>query len=236
MDACGRKELPAPGSPCRPVGWVAFRGAAVACGCGFSASGRDSLPCAGVQLPFFQAGQSYPFFPKGENATSQITIFAYFRLCLGPKWEKRSAWPFPRFLSCAIFAVMRRKEGFLPCLCWCAAGVVCAVAAAVVLKATDPLSVAWLPRCPVKWATGLDCPGCGLLRAAHAALCGRWAEAWSFNAFLVVSLPYAFWLVLARIARALGREPRWLRAAERREVVWAYLAACAVWGVWRNLT
>lgn len=130
---------------------------------------------------------------------------------------------------------MRTQNRLLPRLCLCAAVGCGLVAACVVLAAADPTGAAWMPRCPVKWLTGLDCPGCGLLRAAHAALCGRWAEAWGFNAFLVVSLPYALWLLLGRIARALGREPKWLCVAERPEAVWMYLVAGVVWFVWRNL-
>ncbi len=42
-------------------------------------------------------------------------------------------------------------------------------------------SASWFPGCLFHRFTGLDCPGCGMTRAAHASLHGRFGEAFRFN-------------------------------------------------------
>lgn len=53
--------------------------------------------------------------------------------------------------------------------------------------AFDPVDgPAFYPQCPVKWLTGLDCPGCGSARALHALLHGELGAAFRFNPWLPV--------------------------------------------------
>lgn len=47
-----------------------------------------------------------------------------------------------------------------------------------------------MPVCSFHRLTGWHCPGCGGLRAAHALLHGRLAEAWADNRLLVLLLPW----------------------------------------------
>jgi hypothetical protein len=51
-----------------------------------------------------------------------------------------------------------------------------------------------LPRCPVKYVTGYDCPGCGLQRAYRFVVRGQISDAVSANA-LIFTLP-AFLLAM----------------------------------------
>jgi hypothetical protein len=72
------------------------------------------------------------------------------------------------------------------------------------------------PSCPFRTATGLDCPGCGGLRATHALTQGQLGVAADHNLMWVILVPtllvaYAIWL-----ARRMGfapapslRLPRW---------------------------
>jgi hypothetical protein len=87
----------------------------------------------------------------------------------------------------------------------------------------DPATRNLTPPCPLWWALGLYCPGCGSLRALHLLLHGDLGAALRMNSLLVVSLP-----VLAMfVAR-----PRWTYA------VWAPWAAVSVftaYGVLRNV-
>jgi hypothetical protein len=46
------------------------------------------------------------------------------------------------------------------------------------------------PKCPFKWATGYQCPGCGSQRATHHLLNGRFSEAFRLNPLFMVALPY----------------------------------------------
>lgn len=45
--------------------------------------------------------------------------------------------------------------------------------------------------CPVKAATGWDCPGCGLTRGSFALISGDWAAAFSFHWFTPIFI--VFW-------------------------------------------
>ena len=94
------------------------------------------------------------------------------------------------------------------------------VRGAMVIPLTAALGYLWavdphrpdsiFPMCPVKAVTGLDCPGCGGLRATHDLLHGDVLLALRDNAFLVIMAP----LLLAVLAweRHRGRPvrlPRW---------------------------
>ena len=94
-----------------------------------------------------------------------------------------------------------------------AAGAV-AVAAAGLVGAVDPHEPGRYPVCPFLMLTGLPCPGCGGLRAAHDLVTGDLAGAVGHNALAVAAVPLlaALWLSWLRRA-ARGRPPRPLPAA-----------------------
>ena len=50
----------------------------------------------------------------------------------------------------------------------------------------DPNQQVWMPKCPLRLLTGWNCPACGLQRAAHALLHGRFVEALTYNYFIVI--------------------------------------------------
>ena len=118
-----------------------------------------------------------------------------------------------------------KKITFLSILATCAAIV-------SMLFFVDPARVSVYPTCPFHQLTGLDCPGCGSTRAAHALLHGRLVEALHFNALFVLSLPLFAWFGLRFLQSGIkGKpplviEPFW---------AWIYLAVWAAFGVLRNL-
>jgi hypothetical protein len=65
-------------------------------------------------------------------------------------------------------------------------GGACAAVAAL-LYFFDPASSSFYPSCPLRALTGLLCPFCGGLRAAHALLHGRVLEAAALNPFLLAA-------------------------------------------------
>ena len=48
----------------------------------------------------------------------------------------------------------------------------------------------FMPRCPVKWATGWNCPGCGSQRAFMALLHGHPMAAFRANLILPLAMAY----------------------------------------------
>lgn len=113
--------------------------------------------------------------------------------------------------------------------------VILLVMAVGVYSKYDPTASRFFPPCPVKFLTGLSCPGCGLQRAFHALLDGRLADALAFNYFFILSIPYAAALILSATLRLLNRAPRLILIIENRWAALGYLAAYCIWFVVRNV-
>lgn len=64
------------------------------------------------------------------------------------------------------------------------------VTALLILWKFDPSSTSLFPPCPLRWATGWYCPGCGSLRALHQLLHGNIPAALAYNPFAVLALPF----------------------------------------------
>jgi len=108
------------------------------------------------------------------------------------------------------------------------------VASALLLYFFNPTQVGFYPKCMFHAWTGLDCPGCGGLRAAHQLLHGHFAAAFRFNPLLICLLPlalvYGSWYFLARLQSK--PEPRIL---ESPRVAWTLAIAVIAFGVLRNV-
>lgn len=89
-----------------------------------------------------------------------------------------------------------------------AAGALAAVA--VLLHAYDPATTAAYPSCPLRALTGLLCPLCGGLRAAHALVHGRVVDAVLLNPFVCAAgiagpLVPLRWVAAAGVVFAVAR-------------------------------
>ncbi len=62
----------------------------------------------------------------------------------------------------------------------------------------DPSTHVFYPPCPFRVLTGLECPGCGTMRAGHALLRGRPIEAFRLNPLLVPTVLVALVLTIKR--------------------------------------
>jgi hypothetical protein len=97
------------------------------------------------------------------------------------------------------------------------------VVGTVALYLYDPACCRLFPPCPFHLLTGLNCPGCGSLRATHSLLNGRVSEAFRFNPLLVLSISFVGALVLRR---------SW---AYKVWVPWMAFAVLLAYGVLRNI-
>ena len=95
-----------------------------------------------------------------------------------------------------------------------------ALGAAGILFFFDPATTPAYPGCPLHALTGLDCPTCGGLRAAHLLLHGNLRAAFALNPFLFFALPAGAMLLL--------------RPFRVRGAWWAALGILLAWFVWRN--
>ena len=98
-----------------------------------------------------------------------------------------------------------------------------------VLYTYPPHEHSFYPRCVFKAATGLDCPGCGLTRASHHALHGRFGDAFRMNPLLFAMGAVVLFSVPS-VAR--GTSPRFLT---RPWFGWTAVIVVAGWWVVRNL-
>ncbi len=90
------------------------------------------------------------------------------------------------------------------------------------------------PRCLFHALTGLQCPGCGGLRAVHRLLHGDIAAAWHFNPLLVGLVP-----LLGAGAVAYGISQRTgeklLRLVRKPVIAWGIVAVVVLFAILRNL-
>ena len=105
------------------------------------------------------------------------------------------------------------------------------VVAAVALYMIDPATCRWAPKCIFHTLTGWQCPGCGISRAAHAALHGHLAEAIRYNWFFLVSIPY----LLAVAAVTVWPQLPARRYIIHRYVAYTYVVLFMAWWVVRNI-
>lgn len=90
-----------------------------------------------------------------------------------------------------------------------------------------------MPKCPVHLFTGWECPGCGSQRAIHALLHGDIAEAFAFNAFMVILLPY---VIILSVAELNSRKwPRLYKLFLHPVVIYGLMAATVGWTIVRNI-
>lgn len=99
--------------------------------------------------------------------------------------------------------------------------------------AVDPASSNVFPRCTFLTLTGYKCPGCGSQRAIHALLHGDVAEAFRYNAMLLVSIP---WIALCLYAESQRvRNPRLYVRLNAPLLIWLFLAMVLIWWLLRNI-
>ena len=90
------------------------------------------------------------------------------------------------------------------------------------------------PRCLFHALTGLQCPGCGGLRATHRLLHGDIAGAWHFNPLLVSLAPVlGIWAVAYGVNQPTGE--KLLRLLRKPVVAWGMVAVVVLFAIVRNL-
>jgi hypothetical protein len=88
----------------------------------------------------------------------------------------------------------------------------------------DPVRTSVYPPCPFHWLTGLNCPGCGSIRALHQLAHGHFAAAFGCNPLTVLMLPVVAYLGVSR--RDTPINPI---------LAWVLVGTVVVFGVLRNI-
>jgi hypothetical protein len=128
-----------------------------------------------------------------------------------------------------VAAVLHRRPWLAP------VGLGAFVATGVAYTAwQDPNADGVFPQCPTRTLFGVDCPGCGGLRAVHALTRADLAGAADHNVLLLVVLPVVALLWLRWLLRTLGVGVPRLPTVPRR--AWVGLATVVLaFTIVRNL-
>jgi hypothetical protein len=96
----------------------------------------------------------------------------------------------------------------------------------------DPSQHGFYPVCLLHATTGLQCPGCGSLRALHQLLHGNVVAAFKFNPLMVLAVPTAIIMALRLVVL------KWRGQCARLEVpavcVWGIVALLIIFTLVRN--
>ena len=111
-------------------------------------------------------------------------------------------------------------------------------ACALYIAAVDPNQAGHYPLCPMKWATGLDCPGCGGLRATHSLMHGDLLGAMDHNLLAVLLLPLVVVWWVSTVRRRWSGEAKTVTesSVKRTRFLWITFGVVAVvFTIVRNL-
>ena len=103
------------------------------------------------------------------------------------------------------------------------------------LRTEGPGGVPFLQGCQIRRWTGLSCPGCGMTRAASAAMNGHFLEALRLNPLGMILLPLALVGLLPELAAWVSKKPVPWRLRPGLWVTRAIVVAIVVFTVLRNL-
>ncbi|MBC8003272.1 MAG: DUF2752 domain-containing protein [Opitutaceae bacterium] len=118
---------------------------------------------------------------------------------------------------------------------WAALGALGLVIAAFLLHRSGPSGLPWWHGCVFHQLTGLNCPGCGMTRAAYAMLHGRVGEAFRFNPLGMVLLPVASLGAGIEIVGWIRGKPLPFRLRAGVKGAWVIVAIIIGFGILRNL-
>ena len=113
----------------------------------------------------------------------------------------------------------------------------CIVIGCILYYHVDPASYAFMPKCPVKLLTTLDCPGCGFQRALHATLHGHFVEAVNYNLFLLIAIPITcIWCLNGLLLeKTTNQNQKTLLIRLNYGIIYFYIIGYFAWFVIRNI-
>ena len=97
----------------------------------------------------------------------------------------------------------------------------------------DPSETWWMPKCPVYFITGIECPGCGSQRAVYALLHGDIEKAFEENALLLVMIPFLLVMTYSELTRE--KNPGLYRRMSHPWIIIGIIILVFGWTLFRNL-
>jgi hypothetical protein len=102
-----------------------------------------------------------------------------------------------------------------------------------VVATVPPGKYPFYPRCASKQLLNIECPGCGGTRSLHALLNGDLAQAFAYNALLILLLPWLLLICLRSAWQFLCGVP--VRPVTSSWFPWVLTVLVILFGLLRNL-
>ena len=99
----------------------------------------------------------------------------------------------------------------------------------------NPTEHSFFLSCPLRYATGLECPGCGSQRAVHQLLHGNIREAFGLNPFLLLSLPLIVYSLGLKVYNYLFNESRRFMLFYHKWFIYGYFGLAILFAIARNI-
>ena len=109
------------------------------------------------------------------------------------------------------------------------------ITAIIAIYFINPVDYVWVPKCPTKMMFGINCPGCGLQRAAHAFVHGHIKEAIGYNRFFVVAFPYLIAVIICGFIKSERLRQKLTHILESKFLTYGYITLFFAWFIVRNI-
>ncbi len=113
--------------------------------------------------------------------------------------------------------------------------VVAFISMVAMLSMFNPEGSVLIPKCIYYNLTGYECPSCGIQRSIYNLLHLNFVKAFSYNPFLIISIPYGAALTLVTWFDSKGRFSKLKNICYHQSVVLGYVVLMVTWWIVRNL-
>ena len=106
----------------------------------------------------------------------------------------------------------------------------------ILYKFYNPSEYIYFPKCPLKFFTGIKCPGCGSQRAVHRLLNFEIINAARENLMLVLSVPYILTgFVFDVLKKSDERFLKWRKIIFGQKAIYIILSTVFAFWILRNI-
>ncbi|EDM45492.1 hypothetical protein SCB49_06782 [unidentified eubacterium SCB49] len=99
----------------------------------------------------------------------------------------------------------------------------------------NPTEHSFFVPCPLKYTTGIECPGCGSQRAIHQLLHGNIATAFGLNPLLIISLPLLIYGLGLKVHNYIYDTQHRFMLFYHKWFVYGYFGLVVVYWIARNI-
>jgi len=114
--------------------------------------------------------------------------------------------------------------------------IVCAIIiGSIIYFNFNPEEHLFFPKCSFLILTGLKCPGCGSQRTIHALLHADIHSAFSYNALVVLTIPYLLILIAGKIVQFINPYSKFAIKLQHPYIIWSFFIIVILFWITRNI-